>query len=80
MEAREADNVVELLQKGADGILIFVRPCVVLNNCQARQLEIIGWIILRSRHKLPCPILGGPQVKSARFIRILSREDLLPSW
>jgi hypothetical protein len=75
MGEKEDDKVVELWRKDADGILIFVRPRVVYTR-QARQQEIIDWIILHGRCNLPCSILAGPQIKPAWFIRILSREDL----
>jgi hypothetical protein len=79
MGEKEDDKIAELWRKDADGILIFVSPRVVCTR-QVRQLDIIDWIILHGRCNLPYGILPGPQTNPATFIRILSREDLSPSW
>ena len=52
MGEKESDKLVELRREDAHTIMIFVRPRVVYTG-QARQLEIIGWIILRGYCNLP---------------------------
>ncbi len=75
MGEKEDDKIAKLWQKDADGIMIFVRPCVEYIAASINW-DIIDWFILYGRCHLPYGDYPGPEAKRTRYIRILSREDL----
>jgi len=60
--AEEEDNkMVERWQKDADGILIFVRPCVYIHMSFHVNWNSLDWSILCRSRCSPCCYRPGPQ-------------------
>ena len=72
----EDDQAAERWQKDADGILIFVSPCVNIHTTTHISWIIIDRFIFRRSCRTTCHIRPGPQTGFSRHFRILPREYL----
>ena len=75
--AEEEDNkMVESWQKDADGILIFVSPCIVIHIVLCINWSPLDRFILCRSCRTPCHHRPGPQAKQSGYLCILSWEYL----
>ncbi len=78
--AKEEDNkAVERWQKDADGILIFVRPRVIIRILKPINWNTVDWVFFCRRRRAACYVGSGSEVKLSGHLRILSREHLSDS-
>jgi len=73
---KEDDKLAERWQKNADGILIFVSPCINVHTTARISWIILDRFILRFSRRTTCRIRPGPQTEFSRHFRILPREYL----
>jgi hypothetical protein len=70
------DQLAERWQKDADGILIFVSPCINIHTTTYLIWVVLDRFVLRFSCCTPCRIRPGPQTEFSRYFRILPREYL----
>jgi hypothetical protein len=68
--------MVERWQKDADGILIFVSPCIGIHIVLCVNWNTIDRSILCCRRRTPRCDRPGPQAKQSGYLRILSWQHL----
>ena len=75
--ADEEDNkMAKRWQKDADGILIFVRPCVCIDIFSRMNRNTIDWSILRLTRCSPCCYGPGPEARLSVHLRTLPWQHL----
>ena len=75
--AEDEDNkMVETWQKDADGILIFVSPCLKIHIVLHVNWNTLDWSILRLSCCAPCCDHPGPKAKQSGYLCILSWEHI----
>ena len=75
MAEEEDDKMVRRWRRDADGILIFVRPCVILHTAPNLILIYIGWTFLCYPFGICFRVGPGPQAKLSRYRHISPREN-----
>ena len=76
---KEDNKAVERWQKDADGILIFVRPRVIIRILKPINWNTVDWFFFCRRCRAACYVRPGSEVKLSGHLRILSREHLSDS-
>ena len=75
--AEEEDNkLVKRWQKDADGILIFVRPCVYIHIYFHRNWNTVDRSILCRSRRSPCCYRPGSEAEQSGHLRILPWQHL----
>ena len=75
--AEEEDNkMVDRWQKDADGILIFVSPCISIHTSLRLKWNTIDWSILCCSRCASFCNRTGPEAKQSGYLCILSWEHL----
>jgi hypothetical protein len=69
-------KMVKRWQKYADGVFIFVSPCVGIHIVSCLGWNTIDWVILCRSRCIPHCDHPGPETKQSGYLRILSWEHL----
>jgi len=72
----KSDDIAERWQKDADGILVFVSPCINIHTTTRISWIILDRFILRRSRRTTCRIRPGPQTEFSRYLRLLLWEYL----
>lgn len=72
----EDRKMVKRWQKYADGVFIFVSPCVGILIVSCSDQNAIDWLILCRSRSTPYCDSPGPEAKQPGYLRILPREYL----